>query len=137
MYLIFYVTLHCYPNVLYLRWYILKYLNSFLLRTDYIGNLIMHEILKVNLWGSLKIQIIHTFRMFLFLIARNFVLQTTLELSEFKLSFTELSGRISVNEEFSSAYSPVTHLPALLMSRTDSLYKRHSPRHGLLVLLIV
>lgn len=136
MYLIFYVTLHCYPNVLYLRWYILKYLNSFLLRTDYIGNLIMHEILKVNLLGSLKIQIIHTFRMFLVLIARSLVFQTTLELSEFKLSFTEFPGRISVNEEFSSVYS-VTRLPALLMSRTDSLYKRHSPRHGLLVLLIV
>lgn len=136
MYLTFYVTLHCYPNVLYLRWYILKDLNSFLLRTDYIVNLIMHEILKVNLLGSLKIQIIHTFRMFLVLIARSLVFQTTLELSEFKLSFTEFPGRISVNEEFSSVYS-VTRLPALLMSRTDSLYKRHSPRHGLLVLLIV
>lgn len=96
----------------------------------------MHEILKVNLLGSLKIQIIHTFRMFLVLIARSLVFQTTLELSEFKLSFTEFPGRISVNEEFSSVYS-VTRLPALLMSRTDSLYKRHSPRHGLLVLLIV
>lgn len=136
MHLTFYVTLHCYPNVLYLRWYILKDLNSFLLRTDYIVNLIMHEILKVNLLGSLKIQIIHTFRMFLVLIARSLVFQTTLELSEFKLSFTEFPGRISVNEEFSSVYS-VTRLPALLMSRTDSLYKRHSPRHGLLVLLIV